>query len=411
MEEMLSGALEHLERAVRIIGLRPEVQELLRRPMRVLEFQIPLRMDDGTARIFTAYRVHHNDAIGPTRDGTRIRPDLSLDEVKALALIMTVKHALVGIPAGGGKGGIVADPSKLSPWELERLVRAFIRRLQPKGSWVDVPGADIGTDPRTMAWMLDEYEQVMGVHQPTAINDKPPEVGGSIGGEEATGRGVHYLTVEEAERAGLIPAETRVVIQGFGQVGSHAAKFLQADGYRVIAVSDVKGGVKNPSGLDIPALLAHVKKTGYVAGFPWGAPVSNEELLETECEILIPAAVQDVINDRNAARVEAKVVIEAANAPVTPDGERILLARGVGVVPDVLANSGGVIVCHFERQQGLTDSYWDLSTVRERLRTTITRAYREVQGRSREAGITMREAAWSIALGRVAKAVELRGWV
>ncbi|HEY3315540.1 MAG TPA: Glu/Leu/Phe/Val dehydrogenase [Bacillota bacterium] len=408
---MLSGALEHLERAVRIIGLRPEVQELLRRPMRVLEFQIPLRMDDGTARIFTAYRVHHNDAIGPTRDGTRIRPDLSLDEVKALALIMTVKHALVGIPAGGGKGGIVADPSKLSPWELERLVRAFIRRLQPKGSWVDVPGADIGTDPRTMAWMLDEYEQVMGVHQPTAINDKPPEVGGSIGGEEATGRGVHYLTVEEAERAGLIPAETRVVIQGFGQVGSHAAKFLQADGYRVIAVSDVKGGVKNPSGLDIPALLAHVKKTGYVAGFPWGAPVSNEELLETECEILIPAAVQDVINDRNAARVEAKVVIEAANAPVTPDGERILLARGVGVVPDVLANSGGVIVCHFERQQGLTDSYWDLSTVRERLRTTITRAYREVQGRSREAGITMREAAWSIALGRVAKAVELRGWV
>ncbi len=324
---------------------------------------------------------------------------------------MTVKHALVGIPAGGGKGGIVADPSRLSAWELERLVRAFIRRLKPKGNWVDVPGADIGTDPRTMAWMLDEYEQVTGFHEPTAINDKPPEVGGSLGGEEATGRGVYHITVEEVKSKGLAPGRTRVVIQGFGQVGSNAARLLHGDGYKVIAVGDVRGAVQNPAGLDIPVLFEHVRKTGYVVGFAGGQTLSDEELLELDCEVLIPAAVQNVINGKNAARIKAGIVIEAANAPVTPQAEVVLLARGARVIPDVLANSGGVIVCYFERQQGLMDAYWDLSTVQSRLRETILKAHRDVSTKSLEARITMREAAWTIALAKVVKAVEMRGWL
>jgi len=411
MDNLWESALERLRSAAALADIEPEVLDLLSKPMRISIFQIPLRMDDGRGEVFTAYRVHHNDALGPVRDGTRICPDLDLDVVKALALFMTVKHAVAGVPAGGAKGGIAADPRRLSRWELERLVRGYVRRLTPKGAWSDVPGADIGTSPETQAWMLDEYEQVTGGHEPAAVNDKPALLGGSPGGEEATGRGLFYLTLEAAQELGMSPESCTVAVQGFGQVGSNVAALLHGEGYRVVAVSDVNGGVRDRSGLDVPALLGHVKETGTVVGFPGGEPIDNAELLETDCDVLIPAAVQNVINEGNVGRVKARLILEGANGPVTPSAERALLVRGVTVVPDVVANAGGIIVCHFERTQGLSDMSWDLGAVHERLRTRILGAYRRVRARAVEADVSLRDAAWSDGLSTVARAVKLRGWL
>lgn len=410
MDNVWEAAKLRLQKAASRMGLDESIIELLSEPMQVTEYRIPLRMDNGQSRLFTAYRVRHNDALGPTKDGVRIRPDLDLDEVKALAMFMTIKHSIAGIPAGGGKGGIAADPSKLSQWELERLVRAFMRRLTPKGPWADVPGADIGTNYRTQAWMLDEYEQITGSHCPAAINDKPADVGGSLGGDEATGRGVYYVTLEAASGMGMSPGNTRVVVQGFGQVGSHAARLLHADGFKVIGVSDVYGGLVNPSGLDIPQLVEHVGRTGSVTGFHGAAPVDNKEILELDCEILIPAAVQNVVNGGNAGDIKAKLIMEAANGPVTPEADEILISRGANIIPDVLANCGGVIVCHFERTQGLTDEYWDVETVRRRLKERILDAYGRSIALAKENGIALREAAWMCGLKRIANAVRLRGW-
>lgn len=400
-----------LRRAEELLSLEPEMVEFLSRPMRVLEFQIPLRMDNGQLQIFTAYRVCHNDALGPTKDGTRIRPDLTLDEVKALALIMTIKHAVAGIPAGGGKGGIAADPMKLTERELERLCRAYIRRLSPKGASVDIPGADIGTSYKTQAWMLDEYEQVTGFHSPAAINDKPAIVGGSLGGEEATGRGLFYIALAVSKSKALIPQSCRVVIQGFGSVGSNAAKLLSNEGFKVIAVGDVYGAISAPSGLDISKLVNHVEQTGSVVDFPGARVISNQELLQTECEILIPAAVENVINEENAGGVKAKIILEGANGPLTPSADRILLDKGVTIIPDIVANSGSIIVCQFERIQGLYDMYWAINTVHQRLEEQILKVYEETIKVATEMGISLREAAWVNALNRVSAAIRMRGWV
>lgn len=400
-----------LQSAGKLMKLEPEMVEFLSRPMRVVEFQIPLRMDDGKLQIFTAYRVCHNDALGPTKDGTRIVPNLTLDEVKALAMTMTIKHAVVDIPAGGGKGGIAADSHKLSERELERLCRGFIRRLSPKGAWVDVPGADIGTSYKTQAWMLDEYEQIMGFHSPAAINDKPAIVGGSLGGEEATGRGVFYVALEVSKRKTLNPRSCRVVVQGFGAVGRTAAKLLYDGGYKIVAVGDIRGAISAPSGIDISKLANHVAQTGSVVDFPGTKAISNQELLETECEILIPAAVENVINEENVGRVKTEIIIEGANGPVTPSAEKPLLAKGVMIIPDIIANAGGIIVCQFERIQGLTDTYWDIDTVNERLKVRILKAYGEAVSRASEMGISLREAAWVNALHKVSAAIRMRGWV
>lgn len=400
-----------LQTVGKLMGLEPEMVEFLSKPMRALEFQIPLRMDNGKLQIFTAYRVCHNDALGPTKDGTRIIPDLTMDEVKALAMTMTIKHAVVDIPAGGGKGGIAADSHKLSERELERLCRAFIRRLNPKGAWVDVPGADIGTNYKTQAWMLDEYEQITGFHSPAAINDKPAIVGGSLGGEEATGRGVFYVALEVSKRKALNPRSYRVVIQGFGAVGRTAAKLLYNEGFNIIAIGDTRGAISALSGLDISRLVKHKEQTGSVVDFPGARVISNQELLETECEILIPAAVENVINEENAGRVKTEIIIEGANGPVTPSAEKSLLAKGVMIIPDIIANAGGIIVCQFERIQGLTDTYWDLDTVNERLKVRILKAYGEAVSRASEMGISLREAAWVNALHKVSAAIRMRGWV
>ncbi len=409
-ESFWEAAKFHLREAGALMDLEPEILELLSEPAHVHEFRIPLRLDSGSVNIFRAFRVRHNEALGPTRDGVRIRPEVDLDECKALAMFMTVKHAVAGIPAGGGKGGIAADPETLSEWELERLVRAFMRRLTPRGAWADVPGADIGTSYRTQAWMLDEYEQIAGLHSPMAVNDKPAGVGGSLGGEEATGRGLFTLTLVEAERLGMKPATTRVAVQGFGQVGRNAALLLHEAGFPVIGVCDIHGGVRRADGLDVPALADHCRRKGTVAGFPGAEPLGDEDLVAMDCDILIPAAVQNAIHEGNAAGVRAKLVMEGANGPTTPKADKILAARGVRVVPDVLANCGGVIVCQFERIQGLSDTYWRLETVNQRLEERILQSHREVTELAGRLGAPLRAAAWVHGLEKVAAAIRLRGW-
>ena len=405
-------ALNTLNNAGKLGAIDSRVLEILQAPKRIMEFRIPLKLDDGSFSVFQAYRVHYNDALGPCRDGTRIRPNLTLDEIKALALFMTIKHCVADIPAGGGKGGIQADPNKLSNNDMERLIRAFVRNLQPKGPWVDVPGADIGTGEQAMAWMLDEYEQITGVHSPPAINDKPPILGGSLGGEAATGRGVFMVLMAAADDINMKIKESAAVVQGFGQVGSVLANLLHQEGCRIIAVSDIYGGIYASSGIDILKLEDHVAKTGMVKGFPGTDAITNEELLATECDILVPAAVQSVIHKGNAKDVKAKLIVEGANGPVTTDADEELIQKGITIVPDVVANSGGATVCHFERIQGLSDQYWDLETVNKRLEQRILKAYHDASHTAREFKTpSLRTGAWIHALKKIEKAMKLRGWV
>lgn len=351
-------ALNTLRVAGEIAGLEPNAIKILSQPKRVFEFTIPMKMDNGEIRIFNAFRVHYNDALGEIKDGTRFVPNLDLNTVKALGFWMTIKHAVANIPAGGGKGGIRVDPSELSEWELERLVRAFIRKLPMKGAWVDVPGADIGTSAKTQAWMLDEYEEIVGFHSPAAINDKPAEVNGTLGSMEATGTGAFFVTMEAIKDLKL-PKEKglSVAVQGFGDVGRTVAKLLYNEGFKVIAVSDIKGGIYSEEGINIEELAKYVEETGFATGFPGTVEITNKELLETKCDILIPAAVQSVITDENADKIKAKLIIEGANGPTTPGAEKILEEKGIIIIPDVLANCGGAIVCSFERTQGLTGTY------------------------------------------------------
>ncbi|MFZ7103302.1 MAG: Glu/Leu/Phe/Val family dehydrogenase [Peptococcaceae bacterium] len=403
-------ALNTLQSAGKAGSITPKVIELLSKPKRIMEFTIPLRMDNGEVEIFTAYRVHCNDALGPVKDGTRFMPDLTLDEVKALALWMTIKHAVGGIPAGGGKGGIIVDPGKLSKWELERLTRAYMRKLPLKGAWVDVPGADIGTSAQTQAWMLDEYEEIMGFHSPAAVNDKPAAVNGTIGAWEATGLGVFYITMEGIKDSGLAK-DCSVAIQGFGQVGGIAARLLYQEGFKIIAISDINGGIYNAAGIDILDLENYAGETGSVQGFPGTTAVSNQEILELDVEILIPAAVQSVINEENAGRIKARLIPEAANGPITTAAEEILLQKGIKIIPDVVTNVGGAIACHFERIQGLTDDYWALDKVKQKLKERMLKAYRETQAVAQEKATSLRVAAWINALQKISAAVEMRGWV
>lgn len=412
MDNVFQVAVQYLNDAGEKCGIDPRVLAILQEPKRILQFRIPLKMDNGSFQVFPAYRVHYCDALGPFRDGTRIRPNLTLDEIKALGLFMSIKHCCADIPAGGAKGGIQADPASLTKNELERLVRAFIRNLQPKGAWVDVPGADIGTGEQVMSWMLDEYEQITGIHSPAAINDKPPILGGSLGGEEATGRGVFLTLLAAAKDIGLDLPKSSTVIQGFGQVGSALALLLHRQGYRITAVSDIFGGIYNESGMDIERLQEHVNETGKVAGFPGTEPVANEALLELDCDILVPAAVQSVIHKDNGANIKARLIVEGANGPVTREADTILIQKGVTIVPDVVANSGGATVCHFERTQGLSDQYWDLDTVNKNLERRILQAYRDAADMSKELGDkSLRVGAWAFALKKIEKAMKLRGWV
>jgi len=403
-------ALNTLLTAGKIAGLEPNAIKLLSQPKRIFEFTIPMKMDNGEFKIFNAFRVHYNDALGEIKDGTRFVLNLDLNTVKALGFWMTIKHAVAGIPAGGGKGGVRVDPEKLSEWELERLVRAFIRKLPMKGAWVDVPGADIGTSAKTQAWMLDEYEEIVGFHSPAAVNDKPAEVNGTLGSMEATGTGAFFVTME-AVRDLELPKGISIAVQGFGDVGRTITRLLYNEGFKVVAISDIKGGIYSKEGLNIEKLVKHVEDTGFVANFPETVAITNEELLETNCDILIPAAVQSVITDKNADKVKAKLIIEGANGPTTTKAEKILEDNEVTIIPDVLANCGGAIVCSFERTQGLTDTYWDLETVNKKLKKRILKAYKETTVTAKEKNTSLRNAAWMNALIKISKAMKARGWI
>lgn len=412
MDNVFDVAISTLNQAGELAGINSRVLKILQEPKRIQQFRIPLRLDSGSFEVFQAYRVHYCDALGPFRDGTRIRPELTLDEVKALGIFMTIKHCCADIPAGGAKGGIQADPSKLTSNDLERLVRAFIRNLQPRGPWVDVPGADIGTGEQVMSWMLDEYEQITGVHCPAAINDKPRILGGSLGGEEATGRGVYLTILAACQDMGINVKKSTVVVQGFGQVGSALASLLYDEGARIIAVSDVFGGIHSPEGINIRQLADHVKTTGKVIDFPGTASISNEDIFSLDCDILVPAAVQSVIHKGNVAGVKAKLIAEGANGPVTTEADAVLNEKAVAVIPDVVANSGGATVCHFERTQGLSDQYWDLEIVNANLERRIIRAYRDAAETARQISApSLRIGAWAFALKKIEHAMKLRGWV
>jgi len=412
MYDFLDQATRTLRKAGETADIDPQVLELLEGPDRLIAFRIPLKMDDGSRRIFDAYRVRHNHALGPSRDGTRISPTIDLDEVKALGLIMSIKQAAGRIPAGGGKGGIAADPSRLSRGELERLCRAFMRKLQPAGPAIDIPGADIGTDLQSMAWMLDEYEQITGEHAPMAVNDKPRVLGGSLGGYEATGKGVYEVFRVAAEENGLDPEASSVAIQGFGQVGSVAAQQFHQAGCRVVAVSGRAGGIHAREGLDIPAVMEHKQATGSLADFPGSEPISNEELLELECDVILPAAVQGVITEANAPRIRARMLLEAANGPTTLEADEIIRGNGITVVPDVLANAGSVQVCQMERTQGLYDNWWDEATIDRMRSERLKRAYREASETAAEHGTdSVRLGAWINAIRRMEEAIHWRGWL
>jgi glutamate dehydrogenase len=403
-------ALDTLYMAGEIGQIDPNVLKMLSQPKRIFQFSIPMKMDNGELQIFQAFRVHYNDALGQVKDGTRFVPDLDLDTVKALGFWMTIKHAIAGVPAGGGKGGVRVDPGQLSDREYETLVRSFIRKLPMKGAWVDVPGADIGTSGRTQAWMLDEYEEIMGFHSPAAINDKPVEVNGTLGSREATGTGAFFVTMEAVKHYNISPG-ARVVVQGFGDVGSTITELLYKQGYKIVAVGDIKGSIYSKDGLNIENLIGHVKETGFVVDFPGTTPITTENLLALDCDILVPAAVQSVIHEENANQVKAKLIMECANGPITTEAEKILEKKGVIMIPDVLTNSGSAIVCGFERTQGLTDTYWDLETVNNKLKERILKAYHETIKTAEEKKTSLRNAAWINALNKIGKAMQARGWI
>ncbi|MDR9425101.1 MAG: Glu/Leu/Phe/Val dehydrogenase [Marinobacter sp.] len=411
MYDFLKQNTRLMHEAAEIANINSEVVELLSAPGRVTSFRIPLKMDDGSVRVFDAHRACHTDALGPTRDGTRISPDLDVDECKALALVMSIKHAAGRIPAGGGKGGIAADPAELSKHELERLCRAYIRNLRPSGPNTDVPGADIGTDMQCMAWMLDEYEQITGHHAPAAVNDKPTILGGTPGGYEATGQGVFEVFEAAAERIDFKLDGARVAIQGFGQVGSVAAQAFQKAGCKVIAIREADSGVYADEGLNVEALLEHREKNGSLEGFPGSQPITNEELFACNCDVLVPAAVQGVITKEVAEKVQARILVEAANSPTTHEADELLLERGVTIVPDVLANAGSVHLCQMERTQGLSDEFWGADDINEQRRKRLVHSYHQAAECAERYQLkSVRLGAWINGLKRLEEAVITRGW-
>ena len=399
------------DKAADRLGLDDGVQEMLRRPWRELQVSVPVRMDDGRIHIFSGYRIQHNGARGPYKGGVRYHPLADKEEVRALASLMTWKTALVDIPYGGAKGGVQCDPHKMSEGELNRMTRRYILNIEhllaPNR---DIPAPDLGTNSQTMAWMMDAYGQMHG-YTPAIVTGKPVELGGSVGRDSATGRGAVYIMREASKDLGMSLEGGRVAVQGFGQVGSWTARLAKEMGCKVIAVSDINGGVYREDGLDVEALLQHKDETTTVVGFPGTARVTNEELLELDCDILVPAAVERVLHEDNAPRVKAKVILEAANHPVTPEADQILNERGVTIIPDILVNAGGVVVSYFEWTQNLYQHQWEEERVTEELNKIMTRAYHNVKETVEREKITYREAAFLIGVGRVAHVAKLRGFI
>jgi glutamate dehydrogenase (NAD(P)+) len=405
-------AQEQLDMAAKLLKLDPAVHALLREPMLIVEVSFPVRMDNGEVKTFKGFRVQYNNARGPCKGGIRFHPNETIDTVKALAAWMTWKTACVGIPLGGGKGGVICDPKKMSRGEVERLSRAYIDAIAAViGPERDIPAPDVYTDPQIMAWMVDEFSKIKGYNVPGVITGKPIPLGGSAGRGDATARGAVY-TIREATKKLNIPLKgAAVAIQGYGNAGSYAAILLEEMGARVIAVSDSKGGILNEKGLDARAVLQHKQKTGSVVGFPGAKAITNEGLLEEPCDILVPAALENVITAKNASRVKAKIVAEAANGPTTPEADEILFKNKVFDIPDFLCNAGGVTVSYFEWVQNLYGLYWPVDEVHDRLDRIMTKAFNDVYDMHAKHNVNMRMAAYMLSVQRVAEAMKLRGWV
>ena len=398
------------ERAADLLQLDQSMRKRLCIPFREMTVQVPVLMDDGRIEIYTGYRVQHNGSRGPTKGGIRYHPSVDLEEVRGLAALMTWKTALLDLPFGGGKGGVGVDPRTLSRNELERLTRKFTERIALIiGPYRDIPAPDMGTNAQVMAWMLDEYSQKKG-YSPAIVTGKPIALGGSLGREEATGRGVMIAMREAARDFGLPWKGATAVIQGFGNVGSFLAQFLFEEGVRVIAVTDVDGGVHSDRGLDIPGLLAHTRRAGSVAGFVGADAINNQQIWRVPCDYLIPAALGGVITkEDNVNELQCRMLVEAANGPTTPIADKVLEERGIPVLPDFLANAGGVVVSYFEWTQNLQQLRWELEQVNAGLERKMVAAHQEVFKMASERSVSMRTAAYAIALQRVAAAEELRG--
>jgi len=407
-------AQRQLGAAAEKLGLDEAMHEFLRWPMRELRVRLPVRMDDGSTRVFQGFRVQYNDARGPSKGGIRFHPDETIDTVRALAAWMTWKTAAVDIPLGGAKGGVICNPKEMSDAELERLSRAYIRQVgRILGDHMDIPAPDVYTTPQIMAWMLDEFEAMHGGHhQPGMITGKPVALGGSLGRGDATARGGCYVVREAAEVLGIKTEGASVAIQGFGNAGQYAALLSEEIlGARIVAVTDSSGGVANPKGMDPHLLVGHKLDTGSVTGFPNSKPISNEEVLELDVDILYPAALENVITDKNAARVRARISCELANGPQTPEADEILHANGTLFIPDFLANAGGVTASYFEMIQNITNHYWTAERANKELDQKMTKAFHQVYECAQGHQVHMRLGAYMVAVQRVAEAVRLRGWV
>jgi glutamate dehydrogenase (NAD(P)+) len=395
--------------AVRL-NLDPGMRLVLREPRREFTVHFPVHMDDGSVQVFTGYRVQHNLGRGPAKGGIRYHQDVSLDEVKALAMWMTWKCAVVGIPYGGGKGGVIVDPKKLSQKELEGLTRRYFTEIEILvGPEKDIPAPDVNTNAQIMAWMMDTYSMHAGYTVPGVVTGKPISLGGSEGRNEATARGCVYTIVQAATHLGLDLTTCKVAVQCFGNAGSIAARLIEAEGSTVVAVSDSTGGIHDPRGLDIAKVISWKQEHGTVQGFPGAADISNAEVLEVECDILIPAALENQITSRNAGRIKARVVAEAANGPTTPDADAELFRRGVFMIPDILCNAGGVTVSYFEWVQDLNRDHWSEAVVNEKLHGIMTKAFDETLTIAKRESCDMRTAAYLLAVQRVANAMEMRG--
>jgi len=409
-EDPFDLARSQLASVGEIFAIDPNLIRVLSSCKKAVEVSIPVAMDDGSIGVFLGYRVTHNIARGPSKGGIRYHPDVTLEEVKALSMWMTWKCALMGLPFGGAKGGVVCNPKQLSEKELERMTRRYTSEIiNDIGPERDIPAPDVGTDPRVMAWIFDTYSMNKGHSVLGVVTGKPLSVGGSLGREEATARGSLYCIHALAGKQGTRIDETTVAVQGFGNVGENLARLLHLEGARVVAVSDSRGGVHNPNGIDVQAAIAHKHETGSLAGLANAEAVTNEELVELPCDILAPCALEQVVTEENADRIRAPVICEGANGPVTPAADAILEDKGVLVLPDVLANAGGVVVSYFEWVQGLQEYFWHEEEVNAKLHDIVARAFEETwQTRDRH-GTSLRMAAYGLAVQRVAEATTTRG--
>lgn len=408
---LFRNAIQTLEEAGKLINCDPNVLERLKRPRRAITVSVPVRMDDYSVKVFTGYRVQYSPTLGPYKGGIRYHQNVDLSEVVGLAALMTFKNSVLGLPLGGAKGGITVDPTKLSRTEKQNLTRRYASEIGPfVGPTQDIPAPDVGTDPQTMAWFMDTYSQEHGgFAQPGVVTGKPVEIGGSLGRHHATGLGVVYVAEKAFEVNGMNMRGASIAIQGFGNVGSFAAKFAHERGARIIAVSDVSGGIFNGDGLDIPEVMEYVKANKVLKGYPKAQPITNEELLEVNCDALFPCALENQIDVHNAEKIQAKIICEGANGPVTNAATKILSQRGIFIAPDVIANGGGVIVSYFEWVQDTMSFFWDEDEINGRLKGIITKAFDRGHAFAKEKNVDMRSAAMAVSVQRLEKAMLLRG--